>query len=246
MRLVSLIACALLASAGCAGTDAEHVGRHVHIDDAGLVVLTSDAGRALLARNLDDADAMPLFAHFESQRHRAHCGIASTVIALNSLGLVAPEAERLGPFRYFTQEALIDDPQTASVVPAERVNAQGMTLDQLGGILTAHGLRATVSHGADLDLDAFRALVRANVERTGDLVLVNYHRPSLGQEGGGHISPIAAYDAETDRLLVLDVAQYRYPPVWAKTEALWSATRTVDSDSGLTRGLVEVAAAASE
>jgi Phytochelatin synthase len=35
---------------------------------------------------------------------------------------------------------------------------------------------------------------------------------AIGQEQGGHISPLAAYDAETDRFLILDVSRYKYPP----------------------------------
>ena len=45
-------------------------------------------------------------------------------------------------------------------------------------------------------------------------VLVNYLRRAIGQERGGHISPLAAYDADTDRFLILDVSRYKYPPVW--------------------------------
>jgi hypothetical protein len=45
-------------------------------------------------------------------------------------------------------------------------------------------------------------------------MLVNYERAALGQAKTGHISPIAAYNAKADRLLVLDVATYKYPPVW--------------------------------
>jgi hypothetical protein len=35
-------------------------------------------------------------------------------------------------------------------------------------------------------------------------VIVNYLRNAIGQEWGGHISPLAAYDADTDRFLILD------------------------------------------
>jgi hypothetical protein len=34
-------------------------------------------------------------------------------------------------------------------------------------------------------------------------VIVNYSRVALGQEGASHISPLAAYDAESDSFLVL-------------------------------------------
>lgn len=62
----------------------------------------------------------------------------------------------------------------------------------------------------------------------------------MGQEKGGHISPIAAYNQETDRFLILDVSRYKYPPIWVKTADLWRAIATVDSVSGKTRGFVFV------
>jgi hypothetical protein len=43
---------------------------------------------------------------------------------------------------------------------------------------------------------------------------VNYQRGALGQKESGHISPLAAYNAASDRFLILDVAAYKYPPVW--------------------------------
>jgi Phytochelatin synthase len=65
-------------------------------------------------------------------------------------------------------------------------------------------------------------------------------RKTIGQERGGHISPIAAYNQRTDRFLILDVSRYKYPPVWVKAIDLWQAIKTTDSDSGKTRGFVLV------
>ena len=44
-------------------------------------------------------------------------------------------------------------------------------------------------------------------------MIANYLRKAIGQEKGGHISPLAAYDAETIAS-ILDVSRYKYPPVW--------------------------------
>ena len=67
-------------------------------------------------------------------------------------------------------------------------------------------------------------------------------RTALGQEKYGHISPLAAYDAKADRFLILDVARYKYPPVWVKTSDLFDAMNTPDpSNGGKTRGYVVVA-----
>ena len=54
-------------------------------------------------------------------------------------------------------------------------------------------------------------------------MIVNYYRKAMGEEVGGHISPLAAYDVKADRFLVLDVARYKYPPVWVKTADLFAA-----------------------
>lgn len=92
----------------------------------------------------------------------------------------------------------------------------------------------------DTNVEAFRAMARANLGRSGDYVLVNYQRSRLDQREGGQISPLAAYHAATDRFLVLDVAAYRYPPVWVSTVDLWDAMNTVDTSSGRTRGFVMI------
>jgi hypothetical protein len=74
----------------------------------------------------------------------------------------------------------------------------------------------------------------------GDRLVVNYQRSAIAQQGSGHISPIAAYDSRSDRVLILDVARYRYPAVWVESEALWRAMGTVDKASGQSRGLLSL------
>jgi glutathione-S-conjugate glycine hydrolase len=72
-------------------------------------------------------------------------------------------------------------------------------------------------------------------------VLVNYLRKAIEQEAGGHISPLAAYDADTDRFPILDVSRYKYPPVWVEAESLFAAMNTPDADNGnRSRGYVVV------
>ena len=75
-------------------------------------------------------------------------------------------------------------------------------------------------------------------------MIENYLRKAIGQERGGHISPLAAYDAETDRFLILHVARYKYPPVWVTATDLFNAMNTTDSDNeNKTRGFVLVSKA---
>jgi hypothetical protein len=122
-----------------------------------------------------------------------------------------------------------------------QVTFAGMSLAELAALLRAHGVDATAHYASDATLDQFRALARRNLATSGDYLLVNDQRAAPGQEQIGHISPVAAYNAAADRLLVLDVASY-YPPVWVSTAALWQAMNTIDDASGRTRGYVVVKA----
>jgi hypothetical protein len=117
-----------------------------------------------------------------------------------------------------------------------------MTLDQLGGLLALQPLNVEVRHAGDSTLDEFRATAREYLGQKNHFVIINYLRMAIGQERGGHISPLAAYDAETDRFLILDVARYKYPPVWVTASDLFDAMNTSDEDNeNKTRGYVLIA-----
>lgn len=128
------------------------------------------------------------------------------------------------------------------MLPVEVIKKMGMTLDQLGGMLAVQPVTVSVHHAADSSVESFRSEARDALATPGRFVIVNYLRKAIGQEKGGHISPLAAFDAESDRFLILDVARYKYPPVWVKTAELFAAMNTADSDNeNKTRGYVLVA-----
>jgi len=204
-----------------------------------LISFTSPEGQQLLLTSQARSDYWPLSTQFVTQKNGAYCGVASSVMILNALGIPAPRSPEYGTINTFTQENFFTPAATAVVSP-EVVARQGMTLEQLGQLLATYPLKVTTSHTTDTTLMEFRQRARAALEREGDFVLVNYLRKSIGEETGGHISPLAAYHEPTDRFLVLDVSRYKYPPVWVKTEELWRAMDTVDTDSGKTRGFIVV------
>lgn len=204
-----------------------------------LTDLNSPTGQALLRESEAQADFVPLMSQFVTQENQAFCGIASTVMVLNAMGIPAPNAPEWDR-GYFTQENLFNT-ATEAVIPRETIAQQGLTLEELAGILASYPVQVERHHGSDVSLDQFRQLIATNLAEPGNFLLINYLRWSIGQERGGHISPLAAYDADTDQVLILDVSRYKYPPVWVKVETLWQAINTVDSVSGLTRGVVVIA-----
>lgn len=207
---------------------------------AATIPLPEPRGQTLLLQSVDRADYGPLAEQFLTQANLAYCGVASMVMVLNSLAVPAPAAAGYGSYRFWTQENVFEAADTRAVLSPEVVSRQGMTLRELGALLASLGVQARAIHGDRLSLAQFRLLVRSNLSQSGDRLLVNYHRKAMGQAGGGHISPLAAYHAMTDRVLILDVARYRYPSVWVPLADLWQAIRTTDSSTGLSRGVVVV------
>ncbi len=190
-----------------------------------LISTESPAGAQLLSQSAFTADNADLHRFFESQSRAAYCGVASSVIVLNALH----HGETLSQATVF--------PNTSSEL---RTTFGGMTLAQLGDLLRANGADVALTYAADSSIDAFRTTAEQNLQTPGDFIVVNYERAALGQVESGHISPLAAYDAKSDRLLILDVAAYKYPPVWVATADLWNAMNTIDATSGRTRGYATV------
>jgi hypothetical protein len=204
-----------------------------------LTDLNSDQGEKYLLESSALKAYFPISSNFVTQKTQAYCGVASIVMVLNALRAPAPTTPEYQPYRTFTQDNLLND-GTDAVLPREMLARQGMTLDQLGGLLTLHHpVAIEVRHAAEGGLDAFRAAARDYLGQKDRFVIVNYLRKTIGQEIGGHISPLAAYDSQADRFLILDVARYKYPPVWVKASDLFDAMNTPDpANAGKTRGYV--------
>lgn len=196
-----------------------------------LIDLGSGAGERMLAESGARSAYVPLGSHFVTQKTESYCGVASLVMVLNALRVPAPAAAQYPPFHYFTQDNVLND-ATEQIRPRVQIEQRGMTLDQLGALANALGASGDVRHASDVSVDAFRADAAAHLGRPGRYVLVNYLRSRLGQQAGGHISPLGAYDAAADSFLILDVSRYKYPPVWVKAADLYSAMNTADADNG--------------
>lgn len=68
------------------------------------------------------------------------------------------------------------------------------------------------------------------------MLTVNFHRKTLGQTGTGHYSPLAAFNASKDMVLILDVAKFKYDSYWCRLETLYESFKAIDLYSDLSRG----------
>ena len=171
---------------------------------------------------------------------KQYCAVASSVASLNSLrGLIdLPQDPVYKPFHWATQLDVIHDGCVDHAVhDADVVKYVGLGLGLVPGLLNCflepQGFIAT-GHPIDpstTTVDDVRELVQSALEDPDSRVLLNYDRGAISQGpmGHGHWSPIGAYHAVTDTFLIMDVAKYKYPPVFVPTEKLFHGVSTIDS-----------------
>ena len=176
---------------------------------------------------LAEAERMPvarsyLSGAFEYQHNPSVCGPTSAADVLHSIG---------------RRDSQTDVMARAGVTSVFGYVIPGLTLDQEASVL-----RKTTGDPVvllrDLDLATFRSdLARANDPKLR--FVVNFHRGPMFGRGHGHFSPILAYLADRDLVLVGDV-NHDYGIYLVSTPRLFAAMNTIDDVTGKKRGLLMV------
>lgn len=202
-----------------------------------LVPLTSDEGLALLEASSTKRAYVQLTTYLECQENLAFCGPASIAAVLNALQIPRPDSSRHHGYRLFDQQNIFTLGGTPPK-PIQDVRRSGMSLDILASHFRFASADCSMTYASDSSVDVFRNAITSSLETPHEFVVVNYLRSAIHQEGGGHISPLAAYHAPSDQVLILDVAKYKYPPVWVELPTLFAAMSSVDGKHS--RGFVIV------
>ena len=214
-----------------------------------LTSLLDAKGQRLLAGCTACTSYPAIAASFTTQVTQAFCGVASSITVLNASAAPKPLTDPYRPYPYFTQ-CNIFNAKARAKLDLDTVSNEGLTLAQATYLLNAQkGVRATCWHagrapGPAVGLGVpdcrvaesasqFRRAARAALAADQRYVLINFSRATLSDDdqGGGHFSPLAAFNGTADDLLVMDVARYKYPPFWVDTDLLWQAMATTDTRS---------------
>ena len=183
-----------------------------------------------------DSAYLRLISNYTTQKNQTYCGVASSVMVLNALH-IHPKDLLFGKYAYFDQDNFFT-PAILQQVSLKQIETKGLTLDQLGMIWKNYPLKVSVVHAQPKGYDEFEHDLQNFKHHPDQYLIINFLRTKLGQAGGGHFSPIAAYDPKTNEVLLVDVARYKYLPYWVGTHDLWEAMTTIDSDSKKNRGYI--------
>lgn len=193
--------------------------------------LSSALGRQLFAEALAAGGLDGYFRlaeQFHTQAEPQFCGLGSLVVALNALA-IDPGRRWRGAWRWFSEE-LLD-----CCVALDQVRQRGLDLDEVACLARCNGASVNVLRAESSDAYAWRASLSA-AARGEHVLIASYDRAGLDQSGSGHFSPIGAYHAARDLVLVLDVARFKYPPHWIAAEHLWQSMHAIDDATGRSRG----------
>jgi hypothetical protein len=181
---------------------------------------------------------------WEVQVNQAYCAVATSAAVLNSYrnaNIVLPQDAMYDPYRFATQTSIVQDMCVQlAVIDVDVVSKVGLGIHMVPGllncILQAQGYEAIsypmdVSSSSTHTIDTMRDLLKKALMDDQSRVLVNYDRGGIGQGpfGHGHWSPIGAYNPTIDSFLIMDVAKYKYPPVFVPTHQLYHGVSTLDS-----------------
>jgi hypothetical protein len=204
-----------------------------------LIALDTPDGQSILSHS-HNKHFWQLMLFYTTQQNLGYCGVASSVMVLNASRLSPPETEAITPFRIFDQDNFFNK-DVLKVIHPSHVKSNGMSLSQLAQAINTFGPATEIIYAADLNLDQMRQRVISALDADNQWIIGNFHRKYIHEVGNGHFSPIAAYDQVSDRFLILDVARYKYPPVWVKTADLYRAmTLSADGKVVRQRGFVIV------
>lgn len=214
-------------------------------------------GRKRLAQSRHSNDFYQLINFYQPQINPILCSAASSVIVLNAINygnissqksgeVIKPKALKSTKLEYklYNQIDFFNN-KTDKIKKKEVILFQqkdnkgkfdaGLSLTDLSKILAqSYNLEVEKVHANNNDkvtINKFREDLITYLSDDTHFILANFNGKKLGMKTGGHISPIAAYDQETDSVLVLDVATHKELWSFIPLERLYNAMHSKDNDT---------------
>jgi glutathione gamma-glutamylcysteinyltransferase len=204
-----------------------------------------------------------LTEQFVNQSDPAFCGVTTLLMVLNAMS-VDPQIRWRGGWRWYGSEDVLLDRCCLSAERIRRVGVtmeefrllgrcHGLSIQLKRPIITTtttQGDKDEAHKQHNYSLDDFRQDIQNILTTRNDddnnnndqqqynnsTLVVSFARSALGQTGDGHFSPLAAYHKETDQVLLLDVARFKYAPYWVSVEDLYHSMVPIDSVTEKSRG----------
>ncbi|EPY52818.1 phytochelatin synthetase [Schizosaccharomyces cryophilus OY26] len=194
----------------------------------------SHEGKQVFLRALQEGHMENYFSlaqQMVTQNEPAFCGLGTLCMILNSLK-VDPGRLWKGSWRWYDQNML---DCCRSLTDIER---DGVTLEEFSCLANCNGLQTVTKCVKDVSFEEFtRDLITCSTQED-KIMAISFCRKVLGQTGDGHFSPVGGFSEKDSKILILDVARFKYPSYWVDLEMMYKSMFPLDATNHQPRGYV--------
>uniref|UniRef100_A0A915Q726 glutathione gamma-glutamylcysteinyltransferase n=1 Tax=Setaria digitata TaxID=48799 RepID=A0A915Q726_9BILA len=152
-------------------------------------------------------------------------------MVLNALE-VDPGRVWKSPWRFYHESML------ECCISFDAIKKAGITMQQFACLAECNKLSTDLKYAQTEPefLHILRETIKQYTAADDTILVASYNRQILGQTGAGHFSPLGAYHEDSDHVLIMDVARFKYPPHWVSLAVLRDAMLSIDGATGKPRG----------
>ncbi len=198
----------------------------------------------------DAPDFWAMIPYYVSQFNERSCGVASATMVVNA---IRATHELTTQDELITQESLLE--AVGSPIWKKSVGpiGGGTSIEELGrylrkavefydlGDFTIEAVR--LKPNATNHKEHVRRVLELNEQSADDFLIVFFWQSEFTDDPEGqtgHVAPVAAFDAENDRVLIFDPDRRWYEPYWVSVDTLVAGMSKLDKGTGRPRGYVWV------
>lgn len=226
-----------------------------------IEIWNSKDGLKKLQESKYNNDFYQLVNFYQPQMNPLYCSPASAVIIINAINYGKIDSQKTGevykpeslggeliPYYLYSQEDFFNSKtekvKTKSSVEyktpykienGDQIFEPGVTLAEFAKMLKkGHNFSVKEIYAKDNNeesLNKFRQNLKDVLSEDKKFILANFNGKVAGSKTNGHISPLVAYNEDSDSLLVLDVALHKNQWFWVDLATFYSAMNTKDGDN---------------
>ena len=207
-----------------------------------------------LERSQFKNDFYQLVNFYQPQENPLFCSIATGTMIRNALnydnipsqkeGEVAKPDGTIAEYHLYAQKGFFNDKtekvkkraivEFKEALPDGKTYDAGLSLLDFSKMLKINGLKVEMVHAEKIDekfAAKFRKVLKKNLAEDKNFVALNFDGQVLGKATRGHISPVVAYDEESDSVFILDAALHKNQWYWVGVSQLLEAMNTKDGEA---------------
>lgn len=189
----------------------------------------SVATGVMLLNALNSNDEIPSQKENEIKKPQAIGGGVSEFHSYSQLSFLNEKTDKI------KKREIIQLKQPKEIKDGKEIYDAGLSLTDYANILTkAYDLKVELNYIDKNDeklVKKFRDDLKKYLVEDKKFVVVNFDGQIINNKTKGHVSPVVAYDEESDSILVLDPALHKNTWYWVDLQSLYKAMNSKDGDS---------------